>query len=54
MKLVLYHVQSGREADLVSIRFRALGAGDLVFTGDPADTNGTEVLLRGRDEVIPG
>ncbi|QDV67387.1 Putative peptidyl-prolyl cis-trans isomerase [Rosistilla carotiformis] len=44
--------QPGLEAGLVSIHFRALNAGVLVFTGDPADGNGTEVLVHGSDDEL--
>ncbi len=42
----------GLQAGLVSIHFRALSAGTLVFTGDPADGNGTEVLVHGSDDEL--
>ncbi|QDS86552.1 putative peptidyl-prolyl cis-trans isomerase [Rosistilla ulvae] len=42
----------GLVAGLVSVHFRASNAGTLVFTGDPADGNGTDVLVHGSDDEL--
>ncbi|MEZ6090288.1 MAG: Ig-like domain-containing protein [Pirellulaceae bacterium] len=42
----------GLESGLVSIQMRALKAGNLVFTADPAEGDGTEVLVHGNNDEL--